>query len=206
VPRASPAPAPFLNLANEVVRRSEERVLLQQAVEYDGRMRTERVDYDAGTNGRQIVRTDDSVFVLGENLVEARLELEPVFVVCSICVGPSHVAEEACARVSSFRPRLERSLERPEPGVRIESAISRSRWFPDLHLQLARADRGPHVDLGFGESPEMLAAMLGINEMERSIASVEAILDERAEQPVLLVDVGEERADVTGLAEVDPGI
>jgi hypothetical protein len=73
-------------------------------------------------------------------------------------------------------------------------------------LQLARVDRCPHVDLGFGESPEMFAAMLGIDKMERSIASLDAILDERAKHPVLLVDVREERADVTMRAEVDPHI
>jgi hypothetical protein len=71
---------------------------------------------------------------------------------------------------------------------------------------LAGVDRRPHIDLGPGEALEMLAATIGINEMERSIATVDAILDERAQHPVLLVDAGEERADVTRFAEVEPGI
>jgi hypothetical protein len=70
---------------------------------------------------------------------------------------------------------------------------------------LAGTHRLVHVDACFGEPPEMFVSSLWVNEMEGSISQLEAVLDERAEHAVLLVDAVEERANMAILAERAPG-
>jgi len=62
-----------------------------------------------------------------------------------------------------------------------------------------------HIDTCIGEPPEMLFPSLRVDEMESSIPQIEAILDEEAQHPVLLVQAVEESADVTTPAEGAPG-
>jgi hypothetical protein len=51
----------------------------------------------------------------------------------------------------------------------------------------------------------MFFPSLRVNEMESFISPVDAFLDERAKDAVLLVDALKERANVTMLAESVPG-
>ena len=76
---------------------------------------------------------------------------------------------------------------------------------PRVHLQLAGVHRLLHIDPCFGEAPEMFFPSLWIDEMEALIPPIEAILDERAQDPVLLVDAVEEGANVTLPVENAPG-
>jgi hypothetical protein len=62
-----------------------------------------------------------------------------------------------------------------------------------------------HIDTSFGEPLEMVFPQLGVDEMESLIPLVEAVFDERAKDPVLLVDAVEESADVTVPAEHTSG-
>lgn len=66
--------------------------------------------------------------------------------------------------------------------------------------------RGPAwPDTCFGEPPQMFFPSLGVNEMGGFIPSVETILDERATQPMLLVDPVEKRTNMTVLIESTAG-
>src|SRR4051794_16442890 len=65
-----------------------------------------------------------------------------------------------------------------------------------MHLELARSDGLFHVDACIREPPEVVFASRGIDEMERPVPPVEAVLDERLKDAVMLVHPVEERADV----------
>jgi hypothetical protein len=78
-------------------------------------------------------------------------------------------------------------LERREPHVLVEPRSAERTVLPRPHLQLAAVDRLLHVYTCIGEPPEMLVAPLGIHEMKRLVAALEAICDERAKHSVLLV-------------------
>jgi hypothetical protein len=65
-----------------------------------------------------------------------------------------------------------------------------------VHLELAGGHGPLHVDAGVGEPPEMVFASLGIDEVERLVPLVEAVLDERPKDAVMLFHAIEERADV----------
>jgi hypothetical protein len=62
-----------------------------------------------------------------------------------------------------------------------------------------------HVDPCFGEPLEMLFPQFGVDEMESLVSPLEAVFDERAKHPVLLVRAVEESADVTVRAERTSG-
>ena len=56
-----------------------------------------------------------------------------------------------------------------------------------------------------GQPLEMLFPEIGIHDVERSLSAVNAVLDERAKDPVLLLDAVEESANVTLPPENAPG-
>src|SRR5207253_9547233 len=68
---------------------------------------------------------------------------------------------------------------------------------PRPHLQLAGTQRALDVDACRREPLEMFLPQLGVHDVESSLSSVEPILDERAKDPVLLVEAVEEGAQVT---------
>src|SRR5258707_7633812 len=76
---------------------------------------------------------------------------------------------------------------------------------PWRSLQLAPVHRLLHIDACPGEPLQMFFPSLGVNEMEGFIPPVEAIFEERAKHPVLLVDAVEECANVTLPAEIASG-
>jgi hypothetical protein len=92
-------------------------------------------------------------------------------------------------------------LEPLEPHLLVEPISSKRAFLPRFYLELAGLHRLLHVDAYVGEPPEMLVSSLGVDEVERPIPFVEAVLDERPKHAVLLVDAVEERANVATLAE-----
>jgi hypothetical protein len=71
-------------------------------------------------------------------------------------------------------------------------------------LELACIHRLRDANAGFGKPPEMVFPQRGVHQVEHLFPVLEALFDERAEYPVLLVDVVEKRANVPVLAETAP--
>src|SRR6185295_16564814 len=92
-------------------------------------------------------------------------------------------------------------FERLQPGVLVKPASVERTVLPRVDLQLARAQSLLYIDTRLGESREVFFPSLGINEMEGFVAHVEAILNERSKDTVLLVDAVEESTNVTLPAE-----
>ena len=89
--------------------------------------------------------------------------------------------------------------------VLIEAIAAEVGILPRPHLQLAGAHRPVHVDPCTGQPLEMLFPEIGIHDVERSLSALNAVLDERAKDPVLLLDAVEESANVTLPPENAPG-
>jgi hypothetical protein len=70
-----------------------------------------------------------------------------------------------------------------------------------VYLELAGVDGLFHVDACASEPREMIFLSLRVDEVESLIALVEAVLDERVQHAVLLVDAVEERANMTKRGE-----
>jgi hypothetical protein len=96
---------------------------------------------------------------------------------------------------------LEHFFERREPDVLVEPLSVERTVLPRPHFQLADVHRLLDIDTCFGEALEMFFPSHRVNEMESFISLVEAIFDERAKHPVLLVGAVKESANVTLAAE-----
>src|SRR3954451_4997668 len=108
-------------------------------------------------------------------------------------------------RIAGSLPRLKYLFEQSQHCILIEAVAAHVSVLPSPQLELARTHRLLNVDAGFGEALQMLSLQLGIDDVERLVATVEAVFDEGAQHPVLLIDVVEESANVTVLTETAPG-
>src|SRR5260370_25540070 len=108
-------------------------------------------------------------------------------------------------RITSRRPRLEHLFDQGQYRVMIDAVGAQLGVLPARQLELARIHRFPHFDAGFGEPPEMVFPQLGVHEVESFVPLLEALFDERAKHPVLLVEAVEESANMTVLAETAAG-
>src|SRR4029077_21290725 len=94
---------------------------------------------------------------------------------------------------------------RRKQGVLVEPVVSYISVGPRHHLQLAGVRRLLYIYACLGQSLQMLFPILGIDNVGRFFAPVDAILVERAEHSVLLVVGVEEGADMIAPAEIDTG-
>src|SRR5882762_9442224 len=68
---------------------------------------------------------------------------------------------------------------------------------PVKELELTAFFRGLDINAGRCESEGVLHTQLGIDDVERLLAPLETLFDERKQHPVFLVGAVEERADMT---------
>src|SRR5260370_30844965 len=115
------------------------------------------------------------------------------------------MAHKPGKRISEPFPRLEYLLKQGQHGVLMEAIPAKISVLPPPQLELARTHRSLHVDAGFGEPLQMFSLQLGVHDVEGLVPTVEAVFDERAQHPVLLVHAVEECANVTMLTETAPG-
>src|SRR5207302_7112742 len=112
---------------------------------------------------------------------------------------------QAAQRVTGCLPRLEYLSDQGQHRILIEAVAAQVSILPPPQLELARTHCPLHIDAGFDKTLQMLCLQLGVNDVEGLVATFEAVFDERAQHPVLLVHAVEERANVTMLAEIAAG-
>src|SRR3954453_14725629 len=141
-------------------------------------------------------------------MVDPRLELHHVVDPGQVDKCPFHLRQESRLGVPGSGPRLEHLLEARKPCGLVEPLSVERPVLPRMHLELAGGRGLFHGDACVPEPPEMVFASLGVDEMERLVPPVEAVLDEGLKDAVMLVHAVEERADVAILAgdsvRVDP--
>ncbi len=148
------------------------------------------------------VGADDGVVMAAPNVVHSRFELDDIVNVGSICNRPVHPATNAAERESPVRVTASHPLERRQHPVLIEVAIPEIffRIEPNLELSAPLASCG--VDPECCQSLQMVMPLIRIYDMNRFVARLEPVLDERKQDPILLVVAIEKRTDVTYLVEL----
>src|SRR5229473_1621976 len=175
-------------LEEELVRRNEERILVQQPAHDHDRVRAHDVHCQRGAYFRQIVRTDHRILVLRKHVVDPCLVFEQIIDAWLVQQRPFHVRQQPRERVPPCRARLEDFFDQGQHGVLIEAISAKVSLLPRPHLQLARAHCPLHVDARCREPLQMVLPQIGVHDVESSFSPVQAVLDERAQDPVLLVD------------------
>ena len=81
-------------LPQELIRRHEEGVLLQDAADDDHRMGPHNVHDDLPAKLGEIVRSDDRVWIARQHIVQPRLVLHQVIDTRSVFQGPFHMGDQ----------------------------------------------------------------------------------------------------------------
>ncbi len=88
----------FTQLQQELIRRYEERVLLEDAADDNHRVGAHDVDDDLPAKLGEIVYSYDRVLIPGQNIVQLRLILHQVINPGPVFQGPFHVGDQASQR------------------------------------------------------------------------------------------------------------
>src|SRR5205085_12147800 len=83
-----------------------------------------------------------------------------------------------------------------EHGILVEAAHAEKGLVPGAQFELAACLGGGHGDPLVLESPHILGALLGVDDMEGPLAALESIPNEGRHDQLLLIGAIEERADV----------
>src|SRR5712691_7955452 len=110
-----------------------------------------------------------------------------------------------CTRFWRATARLDQFFDCSQHRVLVEPVIAHVYVGPRHHLQLAGVHHLLHIYACLGQSLQMLFPLLGIHNVGSLFPPVDAILIERAEHSVLLVDGIEESADMVSPGEIHPG-
>ena len=84
----------FAQLAQEFIRRNEERVLLEDAADDDHRVGPHDVDDDLPAKLGEIVQSYDRVLIARQQIIQPRLILHQVVDSRSIFEGPFHMGDQ----------------------------------------------------------------------------------------------------------------
>lgn len=98
---------------------------------------------------------------------------------------------------SKYGSCIKRFLDEGKHNVGIEAPTTQKRLLHRRHLELPALLHRRHGDAGELQSPEMFLPQLGLDDMERPVAALESLLDERKQDTVLLVRVVKKGADMT---------
>src|SRR6185437_11599007 len=98
-------------------------------------------------------------------------------------------------RIALRLAALKHLLDQSEHAVLIEAAFAQIGFLPAFYFQLPFPLSRFHIDPGALEYPQMFGPVVGIDNVERLIASVETLRDIGQEYLVLLVFAVEEGAD-----------
>src|SRR5260370_18757416 len=93
-PRSLPGSA-WAKLAHELIRRHEERILVEDAADDDHRMSSHDVDHRVSSKLRKRIHADDHIVVATPHIVHPRFELDEIVDVRSPFSRPIHVADDA---------------------------------------------------------------------------------------------------------------
>jgi hypothetical protein len=189
------------DLAQHLVGRHEERVLLQDAADDHHRVCAHDVHDDFCTKLVQIVGSTHGVVVFGQDVVEPRFVFDDVVDAGSILERPLHVGDQPRQRVALGLPALEHFLYQREHLILIEPALAQIRILPAPDFELAGLFGAVNGDARLLQPPAVLGAMGVLDDVEGLFAVLDAFADEGEEHPVFFVLAVEERADVPGPSE-----
>jgi hypothetical protein len=193
------------NFTQELLGRYKKWILLKNASDDDHRMRPHDVDDRVSSEFSEMVGADDRVVVSSPQIIHPRFELDEVVDVGSIFHCPVHATANAAEWKSSLDVAAGHLLERFQHPVLVETAVAKVRFGIGPKFELAALPGGSGVDPGRGQPLQVVAMLIGIHDVNGSVASLEAVLNKRKQHAVFFVVAVEKRADMTYFAELRTG-
>jgi len=107
----------------ELPRRDEERIVLENAADDDQRMCAHDINHSVSAECRQAVGADDRIIVTTPHIIDPGFKLNQIVYVRLTVMYPVHAADNATQGKSPFRISARHLLERLQHAVLIESAV-----------------------------------------------------------------------------------
>src|SRR2546425_3582403 len=165
--------------SQELIRRDEEWVLLEDSADDDHRMGPHDVDHDLPAKLGEIVDSYDRIFIPRQYVVQPCLVLHEIINAWAVLQGPFHVGDEACQREALLSAVLQHLLDQSQHPVLIEVAIPQICIGPVAQFELPALFCGCHIDAGRRQSAQVFLTELRVYDVEGLLAAVESLLDER---------------------------
>jgi hypothetical protein len=93
-------------------------------------------------------------------------------------------------------------LERCQHSILIETAVSKICFGVDPNLELPTLLGSRRVDAYHGQPLHVVVTLIWIHDVNRFVATLEPVLNERKQHAIFLVVAIEKRADMTHFAEL----
>ncbi len=164
-------------------------------------MRPHNVDHGVTAKFAEMVSADNRIVVAAPYVVYTRLELNDIVDVRPILDGPVHTTTDATQRKRSLGVVARQLFERRHHAIRIETAIRKVRLDVGAKLQLSTLQRAGGIDARLVQSLQVTLTLIGIHDVNRLVAALEAVFYEGKQNPVLFFVAIEKGADVTSLVE-----
>jgi hypothetical protein len=189
--------SPLAELVQKLLRRYEERILLEDAPDDDHRMRPHDVNNRVSSKSSKVVYADDRIVVATPQIVHTRFEFKETVDVRSILGRPIHVADNSTEWKSAPRIAAGQLLEYIQHPILIKAAVSKVCFGVSQELQLPALLGGRRIDACRSQALQMVAMLARVDDVNRFVATLEAVLDERKQHAIFFVVTVEERAHMT---------
>ena len=107
----------------ELPRRHEERIVLENAADDDQRMRAHDINHSISAEFRKVVGADDRIFVATPHIIDPRFKLNQIVDVRLTVRHPVHAADNATQGKSSLGIAARHLLERLQHAILIEPTV-----------------------------------------------------------------------------------
>src|SRR5579871_6828923 len=150
---------PLSKFQQKLLRRHEERILLQDTANDDERMRPHDVNHRVASKLSQMISADDRVVMTAPHVVDTRLKLNHVVDPGSIFHRPVHAATDATHRKSVLGVSTGQLLKDLQHPILIETAIRKVNLCVDPQLQLPTLLSCERVDARGGQALYMIVTL-----------------------------------------------
>src|SRR3954469_22253597 len=177
--------SPLAKIRDELLRRHKKRVPVKDAADDDHRMRAHDVDHGIAAELVQAICADHRIVVTTPDVVDARLKLDHIVYRWPGLGEPIHAAHNAAERKSVCRVAARQLLEHGEHSFLIETAVPKVRVRVGAEFELPARLGSRRVDAGGCQTLQMVVTLARIDDVNRFVAAVEAVLDERQQHAIL---------------------
>jgi len=150
----------------------------------------------------EMIGTNNGVFVTKPHIIYARFKLNDIVDVGLILRRPVHTATDAAQRISLIRVAAGQLLKCCNHAIAIEAAVRKVNFATDTKLQLPALLCGCRIDPRLRQALQMVLPLIRIHHVNRFVATLEAIFNEREQSPIFFVRAIEESANMTRLVEL----
>src|SRR5215472_7064842 len=194
--------SPFAKLRQKLLGRYKEGIVLEDATDNHHRMCAKDVNHGISTEFPKNIGTDDRVLVAVPHFVHTRFELHNIINVRAAFHCPVHAAHHTAERESSLGVAARQLLEHLHHPILIEAAVAKVRFGADFELELTTSLGGCRVDTCRNQTLQMVVPLFRVNNMDRFVATLEPIFNERKQNAVLLFVTVKKRAHMTCFVEL----